>query len=118
LIRTIEFSDRIKHISKASEHHIDVYGDHLTTYAPQWHVETWKRGHHITGPKGITEISQITILDTTFKESQDHSKWAVSDTQYWVGDLNRMTTQMKRGGGGFLIQHHGVVNSLKSSIVA
>jgi deoxyribonuclease-2 len=40
-------------------------------------------------------------IDSRWSETQDHSKWAITETKDVVcmGDINRMTSQYSRGGG-------------------
>ena len=40
-------------------------------------------------------------IDSRWSETQDHSKWAITETKEVVcmGDINRMTSQYSRGGG-------------------
>jgi deoxyribonuclease-2 len=49
-----------------------------------------------------------------WKYTKDHAKWAVSDKPSWVcvGDINRMDSQEKRGGGTICFQHEGLWNSV------
>lgn len=118
MISTLSFSEEITHIAKSSKNEIDIYSEYLTIYAPDWQVETWKRGHAINTASTIKDITHLSIFGLKYKDSQDHSKWATSEQYYWVGDLNRMTSQYKRGGGGFLVKNQGIANALKSIIVA
>lgn len=118
MISTLSFSEEITHIAKSSKNEIDIYSEYLTIYAPDWEVETWKRGHAINTPSTIKDITHLSIFGLKYKDSQDHSKWATSEQYYWIGDLNRMTSQYKRGGGGFLVKNQGIANALKSIIVA
>jgi deoxyribonuclease-2 len=118
MISTLSFSEEITHIAKSSKNEIDIYSEYLTIYAPDWQVETWKRGHAINTPSTIKDITHLSIFGLKYKDSQDHSKWATSEQYYWIGDLNRMTSQYKRGGGGFLVKNQGISNALKSIIVA
>ena len=118
MISTLSFSEEITHIAKSPKNEIDIYSEYLTIYAPDWEVETWKRGHAINTPSTIKDITHLSIFGLKYKDSQDHSKWATSEQYYWIGDLNRMTSQYKRGGGGFLVKNQGVSNALKSIIVA
>lgn len=104
LIRTVVFSDTVTHISKSPSHHIDIYGEHLTMYSNEWLIQTWKRGHPITKESTIKDITHLCVHGTAYKGSQDHSKWGVCPEYIWVGDLNRMQSQAKRGGGGFLVK--------------
>jgi hypothetical protein len=39
-----------------------------------------------------------------YKSTNDHSKYACNHEYVIIGDLNRMTTQFDRGGGGILIK--------------
>jgi len=118
LIRTVVFSDTVTHISKSPSHHIDIYGEHLTMYSNEWRIETWKRGHLITKESTIKDITQLCVNGVMYKGSQDHSKWGVCPAYLWVGDLNRMQSQAKRGGGGFLVQHKGMIEELTRTIVS
>ena len=117
-ISTLSFSEEITHIAKSPKMEIDIYSEYLTIYATDWYVETWKRGHAITTPSPIKDITHLSIFGVKYRESQDHSKWATTDQYYWIGDLNRMTSQYKRGGGGFVVKNQGTANALKSIIVA
>jgi len=118
MISTLSFSEEITHIAKSPKNEIDIYSEYLTIYATDWLVETWKRGHAITTPSTVKDVTNLSIFGVKYKESQDHSKWATSEQYYWIGDLNRMTSQYKRGGGGFLVKNQGISLALKSIIVA
>eukprot|EP01138_Halocafeteria_seosinensis_P014215 gb/GECG01014514.1/.p1 GENE.gb/GECG01014514.1/~~gb/GECG01014514.1/.p1 ORF type:complete len:364 (+),score=25.63 gb/GECG01014514.1/:1-1092(+) len=71
------------------------------------YVESWIRGYEI-GPActpqyqyTVVDVEYLKILDQSYKETQDHSKWAVSlkSSYVCIGDINRMTSQYHRGGG-------------------
>ena len=116
-IKRVIFSDKIIHVAKPPHYEIDIYSEYLNTYATDWQVETWKRGHSFPKSPHLKEIIQLCINGIEFKESQDHSKWGTSKRYFWIGDLNRMTSQAKRGGGGFLLKYHGVAETLRTCIV-
>ena len=118
MISTISFSEEITHIAKSPKNEIDIYSEYLKIYAKDWYVETWKRGHAINTVSTIKDVTRLSIFGVKYKESQDHSKWATSEQYYWIGDLNRMTSQYKRGGGGFLVKNKEVSLALKTFIVA
>jgi deoxyribonuclease-2 len=104
-INKLELSDKMVHIAKSPSFKVDIYSEYLVkNYPAQWKVESWIRGSKITMQCSLlNDIDLIFFKDFQYKESQDHSKWAVSDKEwYWVGDLNRMTSQYHRGGGGFV----------------
>ena len=43
--------------------------------------------------------------DIIYSYTHDHSKFCYSDNGWvMISDINRMTTQFKRGGGGIIIQ--------------
>jgi len=93
----IVLTPTITHIAKSPHHPIDIYSQHIAKeYPSTWHVES---------------LNYDTVT------SQDHSKWAVSETDlYWVGDLDRTTSHFRRGGGGFLIRHAGISLALRAAL--
>jgi deoxyribonuclease-2 len=115
-IHIISFSNTITHHAKPPYMEKDIYSDHLASYdTSMWYVETWKRGLPITTKKAnVTELEHVTWNQHRWKESQDHSKWAVSSDYVWLGDLNRMTSQYKRGGGGFLLGNNKMASAFMS----
>ncbi len=69
-------------------------------------VESWIRGSAI-GPScdtyEVTDVKYVNFPNfQSWSEYDDHSKWATSNDGLWTchGDINRMTTQFQRGGGG------------------
>lgn len=76
-------------------------------------METWQNGAtSIKMPNycksdgyahNIQNVREVRFADgRSWQESQDHSKWAVSDAigrTACIGDINRQTSQRKRGGG-------------------
>ena len=117
MIRTIELTSTIKHIAKSHHYLIDLYSDHLyKEYPYQWKVETWIRGLKCKSNPHIKDIESITYQSTYYTESQDHSKWAVCDEYYFIGDLNRMTSQAKRGGGGMICKNKDICTAFQSII--
>jgi len=79
-------------------------------------VETWIRGPiaPIKFPDGTHQVVDVKFIDWngwgipwTWSETNDHAKWGISKENNWicVGDLNRMVSQEKRGGGTIAFQH-------------
>ena len=120
-IQVLPFSPQVRHFAKYYKHEIDFYSECLCHYdTALWRVETWKRGSPIgpqTGGSNIRDIEKLTFQNTVYKESQDHSKWAVCPTMFFIGDLNRMSSQRKRGGGGILVCHPGMAQAFQRLIV-
>ena len=76
-----------------------------------------KRGHHIPEPDGlpVVDIDTMWFQNQTWPSSRDHSKWGVDDgDRFMVGDLNRMTSQYTRGGGGFVVRDATTARALRS----
>jgi len=122
-INTIVLSDTITHIAKSPKHQIDIYSQSIVIQYPHlWKVETWIRGHVIESDipislRRVRDVKKIKYKDVCYRESQDHSKWAVSDsTFYCVGDLNRMTSQYNKGGGGFIIDNKEISHAFREII--
>ncbi|XP_020724105.2 plancitoxin-1 isoform X1 [Bombus terrestris] len=90
----------------------DLYGDFV---APQLqtdlYVQSWLNGRgklpSICTRRKIYNVKsfEFDVANVNFASSQDHSKWAITDTKKsanrWVciGDINRADTQYSRGGG-------------------
>lgn len=119
-VHTLVLMDGLTHVAKSSIHTIDIYSDYLAKQDKStWYVETWQRGSAITKKcDNVKEVHTVKFNDIEYKESQDHSKWACSDSQCWIGDLNRMKSQSKRGGGGILITHPAMAKAFRSLIVS
>ncbi|EPB76495.1 deoxyribonuclease-2 domain protein [Ancylostoma ceylanicum] len=77
-------------------------------------VETWRGGNAedvgttCGNKQNVYDVSSVTVLNTTFANSMDHSKWGVSMEQkipaVCIGDVNRQVSQYKRGGGAVCIE--------------
>jgi len=54
----------------------------------------------------------------SFSYTKDHSKWGISQLKNWVcvGDINRMISQRKRGGGTACMQSAPLWNALKQVV--
>jgi len=106
-IKTLRWSNTMTHLAKSPDHDTDFIGTELAKIEPgSWHEESWKRGSEYPPVKNLTSIHTLCVNNTTYTSSQDHSKWAVSPSRLWMGDLNHMRSQKKRGGGGIVIQDH------------
>ena len=117
-IKKINISSTLSHHCKKHHHTIDIYGDYLCTLDnSKWYVETWRRGSPIVKKTNVYDIHNLGWNFIFYKESQDHSKWAVCKKYVWIGDLNRMESQLKRGGGGILIRNSKMVKAFKSLII-
>jgi hypothetical protein len=104
-IKTLQWSKTMIHLAKSPDHATDFIGTELCKLSKEpWHQESWKRGSHYSPQPMLHSIKTLCISNTPFLESQDHSKWAFTTHQLWIGDLNHMRSQEKRGGGGMVIQ--------------
>ncbi|KAK7095413.1 hypothetical protein V1264_006823 [Littorina saxatilis] len=86
-------------------------------------VESWQNGIGRLGNNcsvGVYNIYEVILPgDHFFKESKDHSKYAVSlSPAGWVcvGGINRESTQFKRGGGTMCFQNQDVWKSYMNMI--
>jgi len=103
-----KIGDELYHVAKSPEYHVDLYehivqpqfGGHLIT-------ETWVRGHECPDTSTCTMAKEIVWSNgVSYTYTHDHSKYCYSDNEWiMVGDLNRMTTQFKRGGGGVVVKN-------------
>lgn len=94
----------VVHVAKAKVWGQDIYEHIADRYGGKWSCETWVRGKACEVTEQIKDAHQISWGSLTYKRTQDHSKYACSDEHVYVGDINRMTSQFHRGGGGVILQ--------------
>lgn len=110
----------IHHVAKSPKNHIDIFTDMIqTTFDGKWHCETWIRGHtcpnHFDSRSDVVDNKNITFGKISYSSSHDHSKYACNDTDLvYIGDLNRMTSQYGRGGGGVIIKDRYLNNVMRA----
>lgn len=87
-------------------------------------VETWIRGKipPTLDSDGIHKTFDVKYIDFsplgipwTWPETHDHAKWGLTVDSDWVcvGDINRMVSQEKRGGGTIAFQDKNLWESLQ-----
>lgn len=110
-LRVFHFSDTIQHVSKHTKWNKDLY-EHFLTIHFQSNVlcETWMKPAIPTSQK-VKNVRTIKWENDQeeYYTTNDHSKYAVSmDSEnpwIYIGDINRMESQIRRGGGGLLIKN-------------
>lgn len=88
-------------------------------------VETWIRGKipptldsdgvHKTFDVKYIDLSGLNIgVPWAWPETHDHAKWGITTDSDWVcvGDINRMVSQQKRGGGTIALQNNTLWSAL------
>ena len=87
-------------------------------------VESWGRPYQAAtcNQHSCVNIKNIQIQDDNlgaWTDEDDHSKWGIVDNGSYVcsGDMNRMTSQAKRGGAFFCFQDEKLWKALNSAIV-
>jgi len=121
-ISNYKINDKIFHISKSNVNHIDIYKYITSQFGGSCNAETWIRGKHYEKTDDINDLTEINKKDAIYHytETHDHSKIALSidpgNPWIFVGDLNRMTSQLTRGGGGFVIIDDKLWNNLNKFI--
>ena len=86
-------------------------------------TETWIRGSAegpFCGVYSVYDSQLLNFTGETWKETQDHSKWAVGLNTSWVctSDINRMLSQYERGGSGYCFQNRGLADVLQKGVVS
>lgn len=89
-------------------------------------VETWIRGKipPVLDSDGIHKTFDVKFIDLSplgmpwaWPETHDHAKWGITTTSDWVcvGDINRMISQEKRGGGTIALQDSALWSALSKT---
>eukprot|EP01130_Rhizamoeba_saxonica_P000805 TRINITY_DN10716_c0_g1_i1.p1 TRINITY_DN10716_c0_g1~~TRINITY_DN10716_c0_g1_i1.p1 ORF type:complete len:355 (-),score=42.31 TRINITY_DN10716_c0_g1_i1:45-1082(-) len=89
-------------------------------------VETWGRPLMQSYCKPAYKYNVVNIdhvgFDSSivFKETKDHAKWAISPSKTitCIGDINRMTSQRKRGGGTTCTTDSSIYQAFKKLVVS
>lgn len=121
-INSIELAPGVTHVSKHPKWGQDIFEQLCDTFGGPCLAETWLRPE-APQTDNVSDVDHLTWpgTDVVYHESQDHSKWAVSvagDAPWtYVGDLNRMTSQKHRGGGGVVIQDAELWRLMRSLVV-
>jgi deoxyribonuclease-2 len=105
-----------KVIAKNRKWNKDFWNDLVgPTLGADMDVETWIRGKipPTLDSDGIHKTFDVKYIDLsplgvpwTWPETHDHAKWGITTGSDWVcvGDINRMVSQEKRGGGTIAFQ--------------
>jgi deoxyribonuclease-2 len=103
---TLQINKSISHISKSHKLPIDIYEDYFGFMYGPCKTETWIRGDGVEETKNVKHIKKIKGIKQNYLETQDHSKFAVSNDGHHIciSDLNRMNSQKKRGGGCLVLK--------------
>jgi len=119
--------------SKNAQAGVDLYASIVApTLKTSLFVETWRKNPGTPLPSECTmtnKVENVHKLSLKFQNSaqtgefvyvDDHSKWALSQVSthpyVCIGDINRMQSQFKRGGGTTCFQSPLVWNSLRQWI--
>ena len=116
--------------SKAGGYNGDIYKGLMAPYFQDqvkparlsMYVKTWIRRRELPSDcRGGTNVYNVDRIERlvgyNYQKSQDHSKWAITNTYYvCVGGLNRMTTQAVRGGSSMCLKAPSLAAQIGGSI--
>lgn len=116
-----------KVIAKNREWNKDFWNELVgPTLGSDMDVETWIRGAipPTLDSDGIHKTFDVKYIDLsalgvpyTWPETHDHAKWGITVDSDWVcvGDINRMISQEKRGGGTIALQDGKLWSALEKT---
>jgi len=112
----LDLSKNIHHVAKSPHYEKDFYTDIIIPkFGGNCYTETWVRGHHCEESESCKMIAKIQWENgIEYNYKQDHGKFCLSEKGWvMIGDLNRMTSQFKRGGGGVIIEDKNICKLFK-----
>jgi deoxyribonuclease-2 len=121
-VREVKIDTNIVHISKHTEWYHDLYDNFIRNFMDSKILcQTWAKPP-IESSEFTKNIKTMKWNDKiSYNTNQDHSKYAISmdSNKPWVfvGDINRMESQYKRGGGGILIKNKDLWNCFNKIII-
>lgn len=101
-----------------------IFEDGLNNYLKSpLHAETWGRPLQVpwcTKPYPVLNVKSVNLgVGYVWPETDDHSKWAVADNGYsCFGDMNRMSSQWKRGGAFYCLHSESLLAAIKSIVTS
>jgi len=114
LCNIVTLTPQLHHVAKHSKWAKDIFEDCIAQkYGGKCITETWSRpGQPAT--KNVSRANQIVWpCGVKYNKEQDHSKICLAAKPWvYVGDINAMTSQFHRGGGGFMISDESLWNSM------
>jgi len=119
LCNVIPVSPCIHHVAKHSKWGKDIFEDCIAQVygGKKCITETWSR----PGQPATVNVARAVRVKwpcgTTYNMEQDHSKICLAAKPWvYVGDINAMTSQFHRGGGGFMIGDDGIWEAMSRII--
>ena len=117
---------RFSYVAKSQFSGLDLWDNSVSGFFKSGlNVESWGRPYMASScpptiPYPVLNIAKIKIGDYAWKDTQDHSKWAlVTDLSVvCYGDMNRMVSQRVRGGGALCLDSQGFYDAHRSIIVS
>ena len=120
---------------KNPSHHFDLYSEIVSpALNSPMAVETWRKnpGHPLDSAceKKASKIENINAIKVSFVNSNetgtfdfkdDHSKWAMTESSsslniVCIGDINRVESQFKRGGGTTCLSNPSVWKTFEKTV--
>lgn len=113
-IKSLNLGEKFRLFYKSPNDNVDLYASIIApALQSSLYVETWRHGTSLASDCKLKEkvenVDEVTISfvndqhNDSFSYLNDHSKWAVAENQkvgaVCIGDINRMKSQWKRGGG-------------------
>lgn len=120
LIRLIDIAECVQHISKHEKWGKDIF-EHLSlSFDTVMLCETWCKPAS-PSTSLVKNVKTVRWNDQlSYSSTNDHSKYAVSmseDKPYvFIGDINHMESQTRRGGGGVIIKNKSLWKAFHSII--
>ncbi|KAL0221277.1 hypothetical protein RCL1_001131 [Eukaryota sp. TZLM3-RCL] len=125
IMLTSFYGKSFRHLSKTGKWGKCIYQDLISpSLNKDLLIENWMRPFtesHCPPEYNYANLNVRTISftrDISFGYTKDHCKWAISTTGSWVcmGDMNRMASQTKRGGGSLCFEHVGLYKAMRSLV--
>ena len=90
-------------------------------YKQTFYVETWSKPDRLKPvcKTGITvyNVNEVKFGEFEYTYNNEHSKWATSTKTVCIGDLNRVESQLKRGGLAICLNNTVLAKIFMDSIV-